>query len=104
VPEGRDGPDVPDRPDLPHAPAAPSAPDGPRDPPAADARGAGDGDDGYDWLTPQRVARILGVSVRQVYRLVDRGLLPAYRIGGAIRLLADDVDTFRRNQSQGGEG
>ncbi len=47
---------------------------------------------------------MLGVSVRQVYRLVDRGVLPAYRIGGAIRLLADDVDAFRRNQSRDGDG
>jgi excisionase family DNA binding protein len=95
---------MPDWPDVPSTSATPSAPDGPRDPPASDGPGAGDGEGAYGWLTPQQVARLLGLSVRQVYRLVDRGVLPAYRIGGVIRLLADDVDEYRRNQSQDGDG
>jgi excisionase family DNA binding protein len=95
---------VPDWPDVPRSPAVPAAHDGPGDPPAGDGPGPGDSAGAYGWLTPQQVARVLGVSVRQVYRLVDRGVLPAYRIGGAIRLLADDVDAFLRNQSRDGDG
>jgi excisionase family DNA binding protein len=99
---------MPDSPDVPPSrPTTPSVADGPRHPPAGDGPGGGGaGHEGgeYGWLTPQQVARALGISVRQVYRLVDRGVLPAYRIGGAIRLLAEDVDAFRRNQSRDGDG
>jgi excisionase family DNA binding protein len=95
---------MPDWPDVPYPATAPGDPDRPRDPPAGDGPGVGDEGGEYGWVTPQQAARILGLSVRQVYRLVDRGVLPAYRIGGAIRLLADDVDAYRRIRSQDGDG
>ena len=50
----------------------------------------------YDWITPAQAATRLGTAVRDVYRLVDRGRLPAYRIGGEIRLLAHEVDDYGR--------
>ncbi len=48
------------------------------------------------WLKPIDVARLLGVRTRDVYRLIDEGELPAYRFGRIIRLLAADVDEYRR--------
>ncbi len=42
-----------------------------------------------------RAARRLRVSREDVYRLIDEGRLPAYRIGSAVRLLAADVEAYR---------
>ena len=50
----------------------------------------------YDWLSPTAAASRLGVQVRDVYRLIDTGGLPGYRIGGSVRLLAHEVDEFGR--------
>ena len=42
-----------------------------------------------------QAARRLHVSREDVYRLIDEGRLPAYRIGSAVRLLAADVEAYR---------
>jgi excisionase family DNA binding protein len=47
---------------------------------------------GYDWLSPTQAAERLGITLRAVYRLIDRGVLVGYRIDGQIRLLAHEVD------------
>jgi excisionase family DNA binding protein len=47
---------------------------------------------GYHWLSPSEAADRLGVTPRDVYRLIDRGVLAGYRIDGRIRLLAHEVD------------
>jgi excisionase family DNA binding protein len=47
-----------------------------------------------DWLSTQEAARRLGVTPRTLYRFIDQGELPAYRLGRVIRLKADDVDAF----------
>jgi excisionase family DNA binding protein len=36
----------------------------------------------------------LGVTLRTLYRFIDEGQLPAYKMGRVIRLQASDVDTF----------
>lgn len=46
------------------------------------------------WLSTQDAARRLGVTPRTLYRFIDQGELPAYRLGRVIRLKADDVDAF----------
>ncbi len=38
------------------------------------------------YLTPKEVAAELKVSVRSIHRLVERGELPAFRVGGLIRI------------------
>ena len=48
------------------------------------------------WLKPIDVARLLGIRTREVYRLIDEGALPAYKFGRTIRLLATDVEEYRR--------
>jgi excisionase family DNA binding protein len=50
----------------------------------------------YEWIEPSQAAARLGVTVRDVYRLIDAGALPAYRIDNQIRLLAHEVDELRR--------
>ena len=54
----------------------------------------------YDWMSPTDAAARLGVRVREVYRLIDRGELPGYRMADEVRLLAHEVDEHRRRSSQ----
>lgn len=46
------------------------------------------------WIgTPEACAR-LGVTLRTLYRFIDEGQLPAYKMGRVIRLQANEVDAF----------
>ena len=47
-----------------------------------------------EWLSTQEAARRLGITTRTLYRFVDQGELPAYRMGRVIRLKAADIDSF----------
>ena len=47
-----------------------------------------------EWLSTQQAAEQLGITPRTLYRLIDHGELPGYRIGRVIRLKATDVDAF----------
>ena len=47
-----------------------------------------------DSLSTPDTARLLGVTTRTVYRLVDAGGLPAYRFGRVIRFRRHEVDAF----------
>jgi excisionase family DNA binding protein len=51
------------------------------------------------WLSASQACRRLRVSRPTLLRLIDRGELPAYRIGWMIRLLAEDVEVYRRRVS-----
>ena len=46
------------------------------------------------WLSTQDAARRLGVTPRTLYRFIDEGQLPAYRLGRVIRLQLAEVDEF----------
>jgi excisionase family DNA binding protein len=47
-----------------------------------------------EWIgTPEACAR-LGVTLRTLYRFIDEGQLPAYKMGRVIRLQAHEVDAF----------
>jgi excisionase family DNA binding protein len=46
------------------------------------------------WLSTAEAAAYLGITPRTVYRLIDTGQLPAYRIGRVIRLTGHDLDAF----------
>src|SRR3546814_3104262 len=50
--------------------------------------------DDDEWLSTQAAAKRLGVTPRTLYRFVDQGDLPAYRMGRVIRLRAHEVDAF----------
>ncbi len=43
-------------------------------------------------------ADYLGVTLRTLYTFIDRGLIPAYKLGRVIRLRAEDVDAFLESQ------
>jgi hypothetical protein len=63
-----------------------------------------DGDEfgDYRWVTPVRAADMLGIAAPELFRLIDTGELPAYRIADELKLLADDVRQ-RRDSQPGGE-
>ena len=50
--------------------------------------------DDIEWLNTAETARRLGVTARTLYRFIDEGQLPAYRMGRVIRLKASEVDEF----------
>ena len=51
-------------------------------------------DDEIRWMSTQAAARRLGVTVRTLYRMIDEGQLPAYKLGRVIRLKQSEVDEF----------
>lgn len=46
------------------------------------------------WLSTAKAASRLGITPRTLYRLIDEGQLPAYKMGRVIRLKQDEVDDF----------
>lgn len=46
------------------------------------------------WLNTKQAARRLGIAPSTLYRLIDSGELPAYRLGRVIRLQQAEVDAF----------
>lgn len=46
------------------------------------------------WMSTQEAARRLGITTRTLYRFVDEGALPAYKMGRVFRLKQGDVDAF----------
>lgn len=48
------------------------------------------------WLGTPATCELLGLTAREVYRLIDTGKLPAYKFGRVIRLRRTDVESFGR--------
>lgn len=46
------------------------------------------------WLSTSAASERLGVTPRTLYRFIDKGQLPAYRMGRVIRLRGDEVEAF----------
>jgi excisionase family DNA binding protein len=46
------------------------------------------------WMSTKEACERLGVTLRTLYRFIDQGDLPAYKMGRVIRLKEDEVDTF----------
>jgi excisionase family DNA binding protein len=46
------------------------------------------------WLGTQEAARHLGITARTLYRLIDTGEIPAYKLGRVLRVKLSDVETF----------
>ena len=50
-------------------------------------------------LAPSEAARRLGTSTRSVQRWIERGILPARRVGGRWRVASDALDVFGRSNA-----
>ena len=46
------------------------------------------------WLSTTEVRDRLGITLRTLYRLIDEGQIPAYKIGRVIRMKEEDLDAF----------
>lgn len=46
------------------------------------------------WLGTRDACERLGVTLRTLYRFIDEGQLPAYKMGRVIRVQSTDVDDF----------
>ena len=46
------------------------------------------------WLSTAEAARRLGITPRTLYRFIDEGQLPGYKLGRVIRLRESEVDAF----------
>ena len=49
-------------------------------------------------LTPQQMANFLGMSRIWVYKQAERGLLPFYRVGDAIRFDPEEIEAYLRER------
>lgn len=50
------------------------------------------------WLTLEQVAKHLQVSKEKIYKLCQRGRMPASKIGGNWRFDLKEIDSWARNQ------
>jgi excisionase family DNA binding protein len=50
--------------------------------------------DQIQWMSTKQASQRLGVTLRTLYRLIDEGQLPAYKVGRVIRLQAAELDAF----------
>jgi excisionase family DNA binding protein len=50
--------------------------------------------DSIRWLGTTEAAERLGVVPRTLYRMIDEGAIPAYKMGRVIRLKESDLDAF----------
>lgn len=46
------------------------------------------------WMGTTEAAERLGIVPRTLYRLLDEGKIPAYKLGRVIRIEVDDLDAF----------
>ncbi|HEX2851398.1 MAG TPA: helix-turn-helix domain-containing protein [Acidimicrobiales bacterium] len=46
------------------------------------------------WLGTTEAAERLGVVPRTLYRMIDEGQIPAYKMGRVLRLKESDLDAF----------
>lgn len=57
------------------------------------------------WLSVDEIARHLGISKETVYRWLDRGKVPAHRVGKLWKFKATEVDEWiRRGEAAEGAG
>jgi excisionase family DNA binding protein len=54
-------------------------------------------------LTVAQAAKIIGISKMSIYRLCQDDVLPHYRVGRQIRVLASGVERFLADAKRGGE-
>lgn len=47
-----------------------------------------------EWLGTTAAAKRLGITTRTLYRFIDEGHIPAYRMGRVIRVKGEDLDVY----------
>jgi len=54
-----------------------------------------------EFLTVEEIAEYLRVSKMTVYRMVEDGTLPSFRVGRSIRIPTDDFNKYMEAQQRG---
>jgi excisionase family DNA binding protein len=54
-----------------------------------------------EWIGSRDACERLGVTLRDLYRLIDNGQIPAYKMGRVVRLRSDDVAAFTGDDGDG---
>ena len=52
------------------------------------------GGDDIIWMSTRTAAKRAGVTPRTLYRFIDEGAVPAYKMGRVLRLQQSEVDAF----------
>jgi excisionase family DNA binding protein len=52
--------------------------------------------DSIQWMGTREACERLGITLRTLYRFIDEGQLPAYKMGRVIRVQSTDIDDFIR--------
>ena len=50
-----------------------------------------------EWLNTKSAAAMLGITPRTLYKLVDQGQVPGYRMGRVLRFKRSDIDEATEN-------
>jgi excisionase family DNA binding protein len=53
------------------------------------------------FLSPKELKDFLGVSILTIYRLIDSGKLPAFKIGKSLRFHKEDIIIYLKSQRIG---
>ncbi|MCF7916355.1 MAG: helix-turn-helix domain-containing protein [Candidatus Omnitrophica bacterium] len=51
-------------------------------------------------MTPKQVAKYLGLHIITLYRLIKKGRLPSFKVGGQWRIKKDLLDSWIKQQSE----
>ncbi|MFO8052989.1 MAG: helix-turn-helix domain-containing protein [Candidatus Omnitrophota bacterium] len=51
-------------------------------------------------MTPKQVAKYLGLHIITLYRLIKKGKLPSFKVGGQWRIKKDLLDSWIKQQSE----
>lgn len=51
-------------------------------------------------MTPKQVAKYLGLHIITLYRLIKKGKLPSFKVGGQWRVKKDLLDSWIKQQSE----
>ena len=56
-----------------------------------------------EFYTPKELAGYFRVTIRTVYRMMERGELEYYSIGGSIRFRKTDIEAYVERNKHGGK-
>ncbi len=54
-----------------------------------------------DYIGVMDISAILGMSKHVIYKIIHSGKLPSYKIGGTIKVKAEDFQTYMERCRQG---
>jgi excisionase family DNA binding protein len=56
------------------------------------------------WFSTEEAAAVLGITLRELYRMIDSGRLRAYKIGRVVRIRRQDLEGLEGASPDGDAG